>query len=133
MTLDSWGVLGRLILEEKGVYSAYYMVIFIFLMTYFFLNINLAFVVDNMTPNNTIALWTVNPNDNENNEENKNFFEVLAKGKVHDWIVNIVFLMSWPQIHTITKNNDFKGNLAIAFEISIDFIYTMGFMSRVLS
>lgn len=128
MTVDSWGVLGRLVLEEKGVFSAYYMAIFIFLMTYFFLNVLLAFVVDNMTPSNAPILFQ---KIEENDEENQSLGEILGRGKIHDWMVNIIFVVSLFQVHNYTKYNDGRGNLAIAFEITNDFICTLSFLSRV--
>lgn len=127
MTVDSWGVLGRLVLEEQGVFSAYYMAIFIFIMTYFFLNVLLAFVVDNMTPSNAPILFQ----KIEENEEHQSLGEILGRGKIHDWIVNIIFAISLLQVHNYTKFNDGRGNWAIVFEITIDFICTLSFLSRV--
>ena len=128
MTLDSWGMLGRVGLEEQGVVSAYYMAIFIFIMTYFFLNVLLAFVVDNMTPSNAPILFQ---KIEENDEEHQSLGEILGRGKIHDWMVNIIFVISLLQVHNYTKYNDGRGNLAIVFEITIDFIFTLSFLSRV--
>ena len=48
LTLDSWGVIGRSILNLNGMISALYLAVFVFIMTYFFLNILIGFIVDNM-------------------------------------------------------------------------------------
>ena len=113
MTLDSWGVLGRVLLEEKGLFGAFYITFFIFIMSYFFMNIMLGFLVDELTPNDK----------NEPKRRNSIEIEVNIYEKIIDVFIVIFFLMSGFEIHSNVNSNENKGKWAILYEFTIDFFY----------
>lgn len=129
-------MLGRVVLDEQGIFSAYYMAFFIFIMTYFFLNILLGFLVDNMSPESkefpqTIILQKEIPD--EDDRKIVNIWRKMAFGDFTDKIIFITFLLSWIEIHTFVNQNDFLGDIAIFFELTMDFIYIMNFYLWVVS
>lgn len=128
-------MLGRLILEEKGIFSAYYVAFFIFIMTYFFLNILLGFLVDYLTPE---LKETKNESNLQNEQrviaelEEENLIASFTVGKWFDRLVILFFLLSIFETQSYVRLNDYKGNLAICYEITVDTIILFNFILWVL-
>ena len=102
-------------------------------MTYFFLNILLGFLVDHMTPfeNHEISRNIIEnayfalKKDEQNAET---ICQKISNGPLIDGVLVIIFLMSGLEIHNFIKFNDNIANLAIIYEFTIDFLYTLNFM-----
>lgn len=105
-------------MKEEGLFLAFYFVIFIFLMSYFFLNIFIGIVVDGMIENQDELVIE---------ESYSNIFEKLMFGKYYDWINVTLFLSSFFEIHEHTYKDE---HAAIAFihEIAIDIIFFAHFI-----
>lgn len=46
LTLDGWGQIGREILQKMNVAAAFFLIFFVFVMSYFFLNIIIGFILE---------------------------------------------------------------------------------------
>jgi len=107
-------VFGRLLLEEEGLFGAFYIPFFIFIMSFFFMNIMLGFLVDELTQNDT--------NEPIKTRHSNEIQEDISE-KIIDVLIVIFFLLSGFEIHSNVNSNENKGKWAILYEFTMDFFY----------
>lgn len=129
-------------------------------MTYFFLNILIGFIVDNMAQSvkkikfllkfnkfNKFALFEEEVKDemklthshgNHHEDQNQNFFSQLIIGKYYDIIVFSCFLVSLVEVYTLVNSSSLEGKtkyltrlLTIGMEFLEGILYTVHFFAIV--
>lgn len=66
-------------------------------------------------------------NHNNNSNDNEKIIKKMAVGKWFDRFIVGVFLLSVFETQTYVRLNNFKGNLAICYEMTINTITTINF------
>eukprot|EP01017_Pseudomicrothorax_dubius_P035096 TRINITY_DN4877_c0_g2_i1.p1 TRINITY_DN4877_c0_g2~~TRINITY_DN4877_c0_g2_i1.p1 ORF type:complete len:652 (-),score=82.47 TRINITY_DN4877_c0_g2_i1:33-1988(-) len=123
-TLDGWGDIARSIIQTKGYIYGVFLCLFVFLMTYFFLNFILGIIVDHL--NETVTSCLV-----EGNEKRTFKQELVYSGPRYDKLVLCYLLMSMLEIYTYVTSSDYPHKMkllvrtgAILFETSCGILFT---------